>query len=91
MSRQETRCIAIEGGRKEPSAATAAGTNPGMGTSRRIRVQSGLHRGLGRYASFAAGFSFISALTTVFQFFASGYAFGGPVFWAWPAVWSGNC
>lgn len=36
------------------------------------------------YASFAAGFSFISVLTTVFQFFAFGYAFGGPVFfWTW--------
>ncbi|MFE0513723.1 amino acid permease [Streptomyces sp. NPDC058964] len=50
-----------------------------------------LHRSLGRYASFAAGFSFISVLTTVFQFFAFGYAFGGPVFlWAWPAVLLGQ-
>ncbi|MEU9342141.1 amino acid permease [Streptomyces sp. NPDC048278] len=50
-----------------------------------------LHRSLGRYASFAAGFSFISVLTTVFQFFAFGYAFGGPVFfWAWPAVLIGQ-
>ncbi|MGW1619512.1 amino acid permease [Streptomyces sp. NPDC002172] len=50
-----------------------------------------LHRSLGRYASFAAGFSFISVLTTVFQFFAFGYAFGGPVFfWAWPAVLAGQ-
>ena len=45
----------------------------------------------GRYASFAAGFSFISVLTTVFQFFAFGYAFGGPVFfWTWPAVLVGQ-
>ena len=50
-----------------------------------------LHRSLGRYASFAAGFSFISVLTTVFQFFAFGFAFGGPVFfWAWPAVLIGQ-
>ncbi|MGW7404486.1 amino acid permease [Streptomyces sp. NPDC054833] len=50
-----------------------------------------LHRSLGRYASFAAGFSFISVLTTVFQFFAFGYTFGGPVFfWAWPAVLIGQ-
>ncbi|WP_155057563.1 amino acid permease [Streptomyces blattellae] len=50
-----------------------------------------LHRSLGDYASFAAGFSFISVLTTVFQFFAFGYAFGGPVFfWAWPAVLIGQ-
>lgn len=50
-----------------------------------------LHRSLGRYASFAAGFSFISVLTTVFQFFAFGYAFGGAVFfWAWPVVLLGQ-
>lgn len=50
-----------------------------------------LHRSLGGYASFAAGFSFISVLTTVFQFFAVGYAFGGPVFfWAWPVVLAGQ-
>ncbi|WP_405832529.1 amino acid permease [Streptomyces sp. NBC_01176] len=50
-----------------------------------------LRRSLGRYASFAAGFSFISVLTTVFQFFAFGYAFGGPVFfWTWPAVLVGQ-
>ncbi|MFI1729811.1 amino acid permease [Streptomyces acidicola] len=50
-----------------------------------------LHRSLGRYASFAAGFSFISVLTTVFQFFAFGYAFGGPVFfWTWPVVLIGQ-
>ncbi|WNM32858.1 amino acid permease [Streptomyces sp. Li-HN-5-11] len=50
-----------------------------------------LHRSMGRYASFAAGFSFISVLTTVFQFFAFGYAFGGPAFfWTWPAVLLGQ-
>ncbi|MFF9774662.1 amino acid permease [Streptomyces sp. NPDC013978] len=50
-----------------------------------------LHRSLSRYASFAAGFSFISVLTTVFQFFAFGYAFGGPVFfWTWPTVLLGQ-
>ncbi|HEY5836475.1 amino acid permease [Streptomyces sp.] len=50
-----------------------------------------LHRSLGRYASFAAGFSFISVLTTVFQFFAFGYSFGGTrFFWTWPAVLVGQ-
>lgn len=50
-----------------------------------------LHRSLGRYASFAAGFSFISVLTTVFQFFAFGYSFGGArFFWTWPAVLVGQ-
>ncbi|WP_169946878.1 amino acid permease [Microbispora sp. H11081] len=50
-----------------------------------------LHRSMGRYASFAAGFSFISVLTTVFQFFAFGYASGGPAFfWTWPVVLAGQ-
>ncbi|MDT0308727.1 amino acid permease [Streptomyces sp. DSM 44917] len=50
-----------------------------------------LHRTMGRYASFAAGFSFISVLTTVFQFFAFGFSFGGPAFfWTWPAVLAGQ-
>ncbi|MFI6481093.1 amino acid permease [Nonomuraea sp. NPDC050663] len=50
-----------------------------------------LRRSMGRYASFAAGFSFISVLTTVFQFFALGYSFGGPAFfWTWPLVLAGQ-
>ncbi|MFJ9033555.1 amino acid permease [Streptomyces sp. NPDC102274] len=50
-----------------------------------------LHRSMGRYASFAAGFSFISVLTTVFQFFAFGFSFGGAAFfWTWPAVLLGQ-
>jgi urea carboxylase system permease len=50
-----------------------------------------LHRRLGRYASFAAGFSFISVLTTVFQFFGLGFSFGGPAFfWTWPVVLAGQ-
>ncbi len=50
-----------------------------------------LHRKLGRYASFAAGFSFVSILTTIFQLFAFGYSFGGPAFfWTWPVVLVGQ-
>ncbi|MFC7751679.1 hypothetical protein [Tsukamurella soli] len=46
-----------------------------------------LHRGLGGYASFASGFSFVSILTTVFALFALGYGLGGPAFfWTWPVV-----
>ncbi|MER8034060.1 amino acid permease [Streptomyces hydrogenans] len=53
--------------------------------------QQELRRRMGRYASFAAGFSFISVLTTVFQFFALGYSFGGPrFFWTWPVVLLGQ-
>ena len=50
-----------------------------------------LHRKLGRYASFAAGFSFVSILTTIFQLFAFGYSFAGPAFfWTWPVVLVGQ-
>jgi urea carboxylase system permease len=50
-----------------------------------------LHRRLGSYASFAAGFSFVSILTTVFQLFAFGFSFGGPAFfWTWPIVFVGQ-
>ena len=37
-----------------------------------------LHRPLGQFASFAAGFSFVSILTTIFQLFGLGFGFGGP-------------
>src|SRR6202008_670640 len=36
-----------------------------------------LHRRVGSFASFAAGFSYVSILTTVFQLFFLGYGFGG--------------
>ncbi|RKE21218.1 amino acid permease [Streptomyces sp. TLI_171] len=50
-----------------------------------------LHRTIGRFGSFAAGFSFISVLTTVFQLFAFGYGAAGPAFvWTWPAVLAGQ-
>jgi urea carboxylase system permease len=50
-----------------------------------------LHRRLGGYASFAAGFSFVSILTTVFQLFAFGFSFGGTAFfWTWPMVFVGQ-
>ena len=50
-----------------------------------------LHRSLGSYASFAAGFSFVSILMTIFQLFAFGFAFGGAsFFWTWPLVFCGQ-
>ncbi|MDQ1631535.1 MAG: hypothetical protein QOC80_1507 [Frankiaceae bacterium] len=50
-----------------------------------------LRRDLGNFASFAAGFSFVSILTTVFQLFAFGFSFGGPAFfWTWPVVFVGQ-
>lgn len=50
-----------------------------------------LHRGVGSFASFAAGFSFVSILTTVFQLFGLGFSFGGAAFfWTWPIVFVGQ-
>jgi urea carboxylase system permease len=50
-----------------------------------------LHRSIGTYASFAAGFSFVSILTTVFQLFGFGFSFAGPLFfWTWPAIFAGQ-
>jgi urea carboxylase system permease len=50
-----------------------------------------LHRTLGSFSSFAAGFSYISILTGMFQLFYFGFAFGGPAFfWTWPLVFFGQ-
>lgn len=50
-----------------------------------------LHRGVGPFSSFAAGFSFVSILTTVFQLFGLGFGLGGAAFfWAWPLVFAGQ-
>jgi urea carboxylase system permease len=82
-----------------PSPAPPSSAGPAEGTGgdatdtslAAFGYRQELRRQMGRYASFAAGFSFISVLTTVFQFFALGYAFGGPVFvWTWPAVLIGQ-
>jgi urea carboxylase system permease len=50
-----------------------------------------LDRTLGSFSSFAAGFSYISILTGVFQMFYVGYGAAGPAFyWTWPVVFLGQ-
>jgi len=50
-----------------------------------------LDRSIGKFASFAAGISYISILTGTFQLFYFGYAFGGPAYWwSWPLVFCGQ-
>jgi urea carboxylase system permease len=50
-----------------------------------------LDRSLGKFSSFAAGFSYISILTGVFQLFFFGFSSGGPAFfWTWPTVLAGQ-
>lgn len=57
----------------------------------RFGYRQELHRRVGTFASFAAGFSFVSILTTVFQLFFLGFGFGGAAFfWTWPVVFAGQ-
>src|SRR6516165_6053850 len=50
-----------------------------------------LARRLGSFSAFAAGFSYISILTGMFQMFHLGFAAGGPAFfWTWPLVFCGQ-
>src|SRR5436190_14661212 len=50
-----------------------------------------LHRTLGSFSSFAAGFSYISILTGMFQTSFLGFAFAGPAFaWFWLVVLFGQ-
>src|SRR3954469_12793918 len=50
-----------------------------------------LDRSLGSFSSFAAGFSYISILTGVFQLFGLAFLFAGPAFfWTWPIVFIGQ-
>ncbi len=50
-----------------------------------------LDRSIGKFASFAAGVSYISILTGTFQLFYFGFAFGGPAYWwSWPMVFLGQ-
>jgi urea carboxylase system permease len=50
-----------------------------------------LDRTLGKFATFAAGISYISILTGTFQLFFLGFALGGPAYWwSWPMVFVGQ-
>ncbi|ADX71420.1 amino acid transporter [Pseudarthrobacter phenanthrenivorans Sphe3] len=50
-----------------------------------------LDRSIGKFASFAAGVSYISILTGVFQLFYFGFSMAGPAYaWSWPIVFVGQ-
>src|ERR1700733_5991584 len=50
-----------------------------------------LDRSLGFFSSFAAGFSYISILTGVFELFGFGFGNAGPaVWWSWVVVFVGQ-
>jgi urea carboxylase system permease len=57
----------------------------------RFGYKQELDRSLGSFSSFAAGFSYISILTGMFQTFHTGFNAAGPAFfWTWPAVFVGQ-
>jgi urea carboxylase system permease len=56
-----------------------------------LGYKQGLDRTLGSFSSFAAGFSYISIMTGMFQLFYFGFSSGGPAyFWTWPMVFAGQ-
>lgn len=78
-----------------PRATTSSGpaVDPSAAASdlAALGYEQELHRGVGSFSSFAAGFSFVSILTTVFQLFGLGFGLGGAAFfWAWPLVFAGQ-
>jgi urea carboxylase system permease len=57
----------------------------------RFGYRQELDRRLGSFSAFAAGFSYISILTGLFQMFHLGFGVGGPAFfWTWPTVLAGQ-
>src|SRR4051812_3087829 len=57
----------------------------------RFGYRQELRRSLGGFSSFAAGFSYISILSGLFQTFYMGFDAGGPAFvWTWPLVLVGQ-
>ena len=57
----------------------------------RFGYRQELKRSMGSFSSFAAGFSYISILTGLFQMFHLAYGVAGPgFFWTWPVVLVGQ-
>ena len=67
------------------------GTNSDSHHLAQFGYRQELHRTLGSFSSFAAGYSYISILTGMFQTAALGFFFAGPAFaWAWLVVMFGQ-
>lgn len=74
---------------KEPSVSDGSGQDKnGMED---FGYKESLDRSIGKFASFAAGVSYISILTGTFQLFYFGFGSAGPAYlWAWPLVFVGQ-
>jgi urea carboxylase system permease len=73
--------------------ATVDAPNPGADSSElaQFGYKQELDRSLGSFSSFAAGFSYISILTGVFELFGFGFNNAGPaVWWSWLVVLGGQ-
>jgi urea carboxylase system permease len=67
------------------------GTNSDSQQLAQFGYRQELHRTLGSFSSFAAGYSYISILTGMFQTAGLGFFFAGPAFaWAWLVVMFGQ-
>ncbi|TCK21275.1 amino acid/polyamine/organocation transporter (APC superfamily) [Pseudonocardia endophytica] len=70
------------------SSAEKSSTDDGMAE---FGYSQTLDRSIGKFASFAAGISYISILTGTFQLFYFGFGTGGaPYWWSWPMVFVGQ-
>jgi urea carboxylase system permease len=76
---------------RQMAAVATAPPVDDTGDLARFGYRQELERSLGSFSSFAAGFSYISIMTGVFQLFGFGFASGGPAFiWSWPLVFIGQ-
>ncbi len=71
--------------------AVGDGGAPGDSGLGELGYKQELDRSLGKFASFAAGVSYISILTGTFQLFYFGFGTAGPAYlWSWPMVFVGQ-
>lgn len=71
-----------------PGATGSAHGDSGMED---FGYKESLDRSIGKFASFAAGVSYISILTGTFQLFYFGFGTAGPAYlWSWPIVFVGQ-
>src|SRR5260370_20214800 len=83
----------IAGGRRGARAKRQTMAMPGADSDElaRFGYKQELDRSFGLFSSFAAGFSYLSIMTGVFELFFFGFGSGGPAFiWPWPAVFAGQ-
>src|SRR5690242_3022315 len=84
----DVRSTMISSGSRRPAMAMP---NSDVDELAKFGYKQELDRSLGMFSSFAAGFSYISIMTGVFELFFFGFVSGGPAFiWTWPAVFAGQ-